>query len=85
MLYFFYIEEVATLKDLISLLRNGERLEKPSCMSSPLGALMVECWKEDPKERPTFTRLEREIGNLLGDDYVKNYYLEMNGLYMEIN
>ncbi len=74
---------MTTLKDLISLLRNGERLEKPSCMPNPLGALMVECWKEDPKERPTFIRLGREIGNLLGDD-AKNYYLEMNGLYMEM-
>ena len=66
------------------MLRNGDRLAKPLCMPNPLGALMVECWKEDPKERPTFTQLEREIGNMLGDE-VKNYYLEMNGPYMEMN
>jgi len=43
----------------------GDRLETPLYMPNPLGTLMVECWKDDPKERPPFTRLEREIGNLV--------------------
>ena len=65
------------------MLQNGERLEKPSYMPDTLGALMAECWMGDPKKRPTFSHLEKELENLLGDD-AKSHYLTMNSPYMEM-
>ena len=65
------------------MLQNGERLEKPSCMPKSLGALMAECWIDDPKKRPTFSQLEKELGNFLGED-AKNHYLTMNSPCMEM-
>ncbi len=76
--------DVVSLKDLICLLRNGERLEKPSLMPSSIDLIMGNCWQVDPKARPTFSHLVREFGNMLGPD-VQSHYLKMNEPYMQMN
>ena len=82
--FFFLFVEVTVLKDLIRLLLRGERLEKPSFMPDSLNDIMVKCWENDPKKRPTFSQLEEELGSLLGDD-VQNHYLKMNDPYVQMN
>ena len=69
---------------MIGSLRNGERLEKPSFMPNAMGDIMAKCWANDPKKRPTFTQLERELGFMLEDD-VQNHYLKMNDSYMQMS
>jgi len=71
---FFLLIEVTILKDLIRLLRSGERLEQPSFMPDPVSQVMVKCWENDPKKRPSFSQLGREVGSMLGND-IQNQYL----------
>jgi len=71
---FFLLIEVTILKDLIRLLRSGERLEKPSLMPDPVSQVMVKCWENDPKKRLSFSQLDREVGSMLGND-IQNQYL----------
>ena len=72
------------LKDLICLLRNGERLEKPSFMPNPVSQVMAKCWEIDPKKRPSFSQLVKELGSMLEND-MQNQYLKMNEPYMQMS
>ena len=81
---FFLVVEVTILKDLISLLRNGERLEKPLFIPDSVNQVMAKCWENDPKKRPSFSQLEKELGCMLGND-IQSHYLKMNAPYMEMN
>lgn len=71
---------MAIWKDLIDFLHRGERLEKPSFMPDPVSAIMVECWASDPKLRPTFFDLERELGKMI-DEELKNHCVKMNNSF----
>ncbi|XP_078373558.1 uncharacterized protein LOC144657125 [Oculina patagonica] len=44
-------------KELRHLLYTGYRLERPDSCSQELYSLMLECWKEDPRRRPTFEQI----------------------------
>jgi len=65
-----------SFKDLIGFLQNNGRLEKPSLMPNPVSDLMMKCWDNDPKERPDFSQLKTELGNMLEDD-VHKHFLKM--------
>ena len=65
--------EIVKFKDLIQYLRNNERQEKPSFMPNPLGEIMARCWENDPKNRPGFGQLLRELGKMLMDNDVQNH------------
>lgn len=42
-------------ENLLNLLEEGRRLRKPkSICSNEMYKLMLECWKEDPDDRPNF-------------------------------
>lgn len=45
---------------------------------------MADCWKQSPKERPTFRFLVETIGGLL-DPEVKNRYIQLNERYITMN
>ncbi|XP_048590637.1 fibroblast growth factor receptor 2 isoform X2 [Nematostella vectensis] len=51
--------------EILERLKQGYRLEKPSCCSQELYALMYECWNPEPKNRPAFSiivsRLEETL------------------------
>ncbi len=53
-------------------------------MPKSIAAVMAKCWKDDPKKRPNFLQLGRELGYLLEKGNVKNDYLKLMGLYMEM-
>ncbi|CAH3115208.1 unnamed protein product, partial [Porites lobata] len=70
--------------EVMSLLRTGHRLEKPDLCSDNFYGFMMECWKQNPDERPSFQelveRLERtmteqvEYLDLKQLDETKTYY-----------
>ena len=69
-------DQVMTNEEVIKHLQLGKRLENPhgsplmngkasvNCPSN-LYEIMLSCWKENPKERPTFAHLKKILG---GDD-----------------
>lgn len=56
-----------TVDRLIRELLNGYRMEKPEFASNEIGHLMAECWKAEPKDRPTFNQLEAQLSNHLDE------------------
>ncbi|XP_064398663.1 hepatocyte growth factor receptor-like [Halichondria panicea] len=52
---------------LIQMLGEGRRLEKPlnTACATEISKLMRQCWREDPKERPTFSQLSAIVERLL--------------------
>lgn len=49
---------------LMSVLQQGYRMEKPKQCSIPLYNLMLDCWKENPRERPTFKQVLSRLQDL---------------------
>lgn len=69
-------------KDIIGLLKNGYRMERPPNCSKELFAIMSNCWKTNPKERPTFTDLRQQFDALLEDVC---HYLNLEDFTKEFN
>lgn len=62
--------------DLLKFLQNGHRMQKPRNCGDEVYQIMLTCWKENPKERPTFTALKEQLETLLQD--AANYlYIKM--------
>ena len=68
---------------LIRELLNGYRMEKPQYVTNEIGRLMVDCWKMEPKERPTFNQLQEALGNHL-ESSLRHHYLEMSQSYLQL-
>ncbi|NP_001034536.1 receptor tyrosine kinase Torso-like protein [Tribolium castaneum] len=51
--------------ELLDFLKSGNRLARPANCSPDLYAVMLNCWKECPKNRPTFTELSKSLEGLL--------------------
>uniref|UniRef100_A0A914C4I1 Protein kinase domain-containing protein n=1 Tax=Acrobeloides nanus TaxID=290746 RepID=A0A914C4I1_9BILA len=47
--------------ELVMFLKSGARLELPNNMDVGLYEIMLSCWREDLKERPTFVELEEKL------------------------
>jgi len=47
------------------MLRQGYRLEKPDNCAPEVYEIMLECWNEDPQDRPTFSQLRTKFGSLI--------------------
>ncbi|XP_031550158.1 tyrosine kinase receptor Cad96Ca-like [Actinia tenebrosa] len=72
-------------RELYREVRRGYRMEKPDMCSDEMYKTMMQCWQENPKERPKFTELRQRFEELLQEDspYVdfsnldhnKDYYL----------
>ncbi|ALC39235.1 CG3277, partial [Drosophila busckii] len=64
--------------ELIPYLLAGNRLERPEICTPQVYTIMLQCWLEEPQERPTFDALHRVLSpkttyvdiNSLSDDYV---------------
>ncbi len=48
--------------EILRQLLNGYRMDKPEYANNEIGRLMSNCWKTEPKERPTFHQLEEAFG-----------------------
>ena len=69
---------------LMKEILNGYRMDKPAFAPNIFGEMMANCWKTDPKERPTFSQLEEIICGQL-ESSVTSEYLNMNALYEKLN
>ncbi|XP_073243675.1 uncharacterized protein [Porites lutea] len=57
-----------TSKRLCSLLKSGYRMEKPNTCSDEIYKLMMDCWKDDPNERPSFSQLIPILEEMMTED-----------------
>nr|XP_054922639.1 hepatocyte growth factor receptor-like [Dermacentor andersoni] len=51
--------------DIVDFLKQGRRMKQPSFCPDELYDIMLQCWQEDPKKRPSFAKLATEIPNLV--------------------
>uniref|UniRef100_A0AC34FG15 Protein kinase domain-containing protein n=1 Tax=Panagrolaimus sp. ES5 TaxID=591445 RepID=A0AC34FG15_9BILA len=64
--------------EMLEVLQNGKRLEKPIKASNEIYDLMLKCWKEQPAERPTFKELSHEFKNILENETCNYGYLTLD-------
>jgi hypothetical protein len=62
----------------------GYRMDKPELAPNFFGEMMADCWKSDPKERPTFSQMEEIICSHM-ESSVSSDYLNMNAPYAKLN
>ncbi|XP_046395796.1 vascular endothelial growth factor receptor 1-like [Ischnura elegans] len=55
----------------------GYRMKKPRYATDEIYAIMRDCWREEPKERPTFSQMEAIFGGML-DESTKSHYANIN-------
>ncbi|CAH1160263.1 unnamed protein product [Phaedon cochleariae] len=63
---------------------DGYRMEAPEYAPKEIYDLMTDCWKSQPLERPSFSKLTERLGNLL-EDTIKKYYIDLNDPYLAMN
>lgn len=63
--------------ELIKVLQNGYRMEKPDNAPNFFGEIMANCWKLEPNERPTFVQLQQMIGDYM-EPLTAADYLDVN-------
>ena len=71
---------------MITFLYEEKRLKKPWRMPKRVVDVTAKCWENDPKERPDFSQLETEMGNML-EENVLNHFLRLMGrpYYVQID
>ena len=47
--------------ELFSYLQEGKRLERPENCTVDVYDLMLQCWREDPNERPSFQQISKHL------------------------
>ncbi|KAH6928971.1 hypothetical protein HPB50_022348 [Hyalomma asiaticum] len=51
--------------DIVDYLKQGRRMKQPTYCPDEMYAIMLRCWQDDPKKRPSFAKLVMEITNVL--------------------
>ncbi|XP_070395536.1 hepatocyte growth factor receptor-like [Dermacentor albipictus] len=70
--------------DIVDFLKQGRRMRQPSFCPDELYDIMLKCWQEDPKKRPSFAKLVTEIPNLVAhlEKKKRNKRLGLNVTYI---
>ncbi|XP_075553638.1 hepatocyte growth factor receptor-like [Dermacentor variabilis] len=70
--------------DIVDFLKQGRRMRQPSFCPDELYDIMLKCWQEDPKRRPSFAKLVTEIPNLVArlEKKKRNKRLGLNVTYI---
>ncbi|XP_032232629.2 uncharacterized protein LOC5507990 [Nematostella vectensis] len=55
-------------RELLKLLKEGYRMEKPDMCNDDLYTIMLSCWKDKPEDRPTFENLRSTLEDLMMRD-----------------
>ena len=53
------------MSDMVSVLKQGQRLRKPKGVSAEIYQIMDKCWKVDPTDRPDFRLLQKDLKYVL--------------------
>ncbi|CAL1530864.1 unnamed protein product [Lymnaea stagnalis] len=67
----------------IGLLKSGYRMERPPYASDELYKVMLQTWRVEPDERPSFSQLVANMGDFL-EANVKQYYLDLSSPYIKM-
>ncbi|KAH7936638.1 hypothetical protein HPB49_001882 [Dermacentor silvarum] len=51
--------------DIVDFLKQGRRMKQPCFCPDELYDIMLKCWQDDPKKRPSFAKLVTDITNVL--------------------
>ncbi|KAJ8025125.1 Vascular endothelial growth factor receptor 1 [Holothuria leucospilota] len=70
-------------ENFYSKLKEGYRMSPPEIAPPEIGDIMHQCWNENPKERPPFSDLEIQLGDLLAAN-TRLEYIEMNSPYEDM-
>ena len=54
--------------EVIGKLENGERLALPPGCPPRLYTILLQCWADEPRERPTFSHLKHVLASTLRDE-----------------
>ncbi|KAM9788926.1 platelet-derived growth factor receptor beta-like [Neosynchiropus ocellatus] len=65
--------DVPMTQKFYSALKAGHRMEAPEHAPEQMYEVMRQCWRGQPRDRPTFSALAQTLGNLLAGDYKKRY------------
>ncbi|XP_063845355.1 vascular endothelial growth factor receptor 2-like isoform X2 [Scylla paramamosain] len=74
---------VEVSNDFLEKLENGQRMNCPKYGNEEIYKIMKLCWEEDPMERPSFSQLVDDLGNMISDHTQK--YLSQNEVYIQMN
>lgn len=58
--------------EILNFLKQGRRMQQPSYCPTLLYELMLNCWREDPKTRPTFAELAADVAAVIATLEKKN-------------
>ncbi|XP_046575665.1 uncharacterized protein LOC124283699 isoform X2 [Haliotis rubra] len=76
-------------RELLSKLHAGYRMERPDNCSTEMYQLMRDCWKSDPKKRPSFSEIGERIDTMIaecsGQEYLDLQLDECQGYYQVQN
>lgn len=64
-------------RELLGLLKEGYRMEKPDTCNDEIYEMMTDCWKQSPERRPTFTELRESLETMMQKD---NPYLDLSAV-----
>jgi len=64
-------------QELFKRLESGQRMEAPPNCPQQMYAIMIECWKEKPYERPNFPELVNDLGDIIAANSQQEY-LDLN-------
>ncbi|XP_068247651.1 LOW QUALITY PROTEIN: vascular endothelial growth factor receptor kdr-like [Palaemon carinicauda] len=64
-------------ESFVTKLEKGVRPDQPKYATYDLYRIMLECWVNEPMERPSFSTLESTLGFMI-DDSERQHYLELN-------
>ena len=59
-------------------------MEKPNYTPNFMGEIMMDCWKKEPKDRPSFGQIEAMITDNM-ESSVSSYYSNLNAPYEKFN
>lgn len=69
---------------LLKEIQSGYRMEKPEYATNTMSKVMTDCWKTDPKERPTFRQLQEMIHDHI-ESSVSSDYWSLNFPYANLS
>ena len=59
-------------------------MEKPNYAPNFIGGIMMNCWKKEPNERPSFSQIEGIVSSNM-ETSVSSFYSNLNAPYEKFN